>query len=214
MADSMGLDLDQVRQYLEERDILNFISAIQQAASRASRIVADMLAFSRSSNVEFQPTLMEEILETVLRLAASDYDLKKKYDFKQVEIVRDFTPDLGKVVCDRTEIEQVLLNLIKNAAQAMATHDRSSPHRIVLRTRPDGEFVRVEVEDNGPGMDSQIKRRVFEPFFTTKTVGVGTGLGLSVSYFIVTEQHKGTLEVESAPGEGARFIVRLPIRGR
>ena len=83
-----------------------------------------------------------------------------------------------------------------------------------LRTRPDGEFVRVEVEDNGPGMDSQTKRRVFEPFFTTKTVGVGTGLGLSVSYFIVTEQHKGTLEVESAPGEGARFIVRLPMLGR
>jgi signal transduction histidine kinase len=213
MADSMGLDLGLVRQYLEERGILNFVSAIQQAATRASRIVADMLAFSRSSNVEFQPTRMEEILETVVRLAASDYDLKKKYDFKQVEIVRDFTPDLGEVVCDRTEIEQVLLNLIKNAAQAMATHDRSSPHRIVLRTRPDGEFVRVEVEDNGPGMDSQTKRRVFEPFFTTKTVGVGTGLGLSVSYFIVTEQHKGTLEVESAPGEGARFIVRLPIRG-
>ena len=213
LAESLGLDMSLVQQYLEERGIFGFVSAIQQAASRASRIVADMLAFSRSSNVEFQPIRMDEILDTVVRLAASDYDLKKKYDFKQVEIVRDYDADVEEVVCDRTEIEQVFLNLIKNAAQAMAGDDRSSPHRIVLRTRVDGDFVRVEVEDNGPGMDSQIKRRVFEPFFTTKTVGVGTGLGLSVSYFIVTEQHKGTLEVESKPGEGARFIVRLPVHG-
>ncbi len=213
LAESIGLDMSLVQQYLEERGILSFVSAIQQAASRASRIVADMLAFSRSSNVEFQPTRMEEILETVVRLAASDYDLKKKYDFKQVEIVRDYDSDVDEVVCDRTEIEQVFLNLIKNAAQAMAGESGSSPHRIVLRTRADGYYVRVEVEDNGPGMDSQVRRRVFEPFFTTKTVGVGTGLGLSVSYFIVTEQHKGTLEVQSTPGEGARFIVRLPIQG-
>jgi len=147
----------------------------------------------------------------VVRLAASDYDLKKKYDFKQVEIVRDFDPALELVVCDHTEIEQVFLNLVKNAAQAMGRSKSPLPHRITLRTRKDEEYARIEVEDNGPGMDEQTRRRVFEPFFTTKAVGEGTGLGLSVSYFMVTEQHKGTIDVTSTPGEGTCFTVRLPL---
>ncbi len=71
-------------------------------------------------------------------------------------------------------------------------------------------MAHVEIEDNGPGMDEGTRKRVFEPFFTTKRVGIGTGLGLSVSYFIITENHGGTLEVESSPGKGAKFIIHLP----
>ena len=209
-AEALGVDLQLVYRYLEERGILEFVESIQQSASRASRIVADMLAFSRSTSTEFQPERIDEILDTVLRLAASDYDLKKKYDFKQIEIVRDFDPELGPVECDHTEIEQVFLNLVKNAAQAMSHSDSPLPHRITLRTRRDGEWARIEVEDNGPGMEEQTRRRVFEPFFTTKAVGVGTGLGLSVSYFMITEQHKGTIDVTSTTGEGTCFTVRLP----
>jgi signal transduction histidine kinase len=82
--------------------------------------------------------------------------------------------------------------------------------RFVLRVLPEGSLVRVEIEDNGPGMDEATRRRVFEPFFTTKPPGIGTGLGLSVSYFIITEDHGGTLSVESAFGGGTRFIIRLP----
>jgi PAS domain S-box-containing protein len=210
-AEALGVDLQLVYRYLEERGILEFVESIQQSASRASRIVADMLAFSRSTTTESQPERIDEILDTVVRLAASDYDLKKKYDFKQVEIVRDFDPELDLVVCDHTEIEQVFLNLVKNAAQAMGHSNSPPPHRIVLRTRKDDVYARIEVEDNGPGMDEQTRRRVFEPFFTTKAVGLGTGLGLSVSYFIITEQHKGTIDVTSTPGEGTCFTVRLPL---
>lgn len=76
--------------------------------------------------------------------------------------------------------------------------------------RAEAEYVRIEVIDNGPGMDEEVRDRVFEPFFSTKEAGVGTGLGLSVSYFIVTKQHKGTMSVESTPGQGAKFIIRLP----
>jgi PAS domain S-box-containing protein len=212
-AEALGVDLELVYRYLDERGILDFLDAIQQSASRASHIVADMLAYSRSTSTDFQPARVEEMLDTVVRLAASDYDLKKKYDFKQIEIVRDFDPELKTLICDHTEIEQVLLNLIKNAAQAMAGGGTPPPHRIILRTRREEEFGRIEVQDNGPGMDEQTQRRVFEPFFTTKTVGVGTGLGLSVSYFIVTEQHKGTIDVSSSPGEGTCFIIRLPLNG-
>ena len=112
------------------------------------------------------------------------------------------------------QLIQVFLNLVKNAAQAMAMEDTALPHRIILRTRREGDYARIEVEDNGPGMDEATHRRVFEPFFTTKAVGAGTGLGLSVSYFIVTEQHKGTIDVRSTPGQGTCFVVRLPIEGK
>jgi PAS domain S-box-containing protein len=212
VAESLGVDLQLVYRYLEERGILEFVESIRQASSRASRIVADMLAFSRSATTEFQPARIEEILDTAVRLAANDYDLKKKYDFRHIEIVRDLDPELDTVICEPMEIEQVLLNLVKNAAQAMAMDGGSLPHRITLRTRKEDDYARIEVEDNGPGMDEPTRRRVFEPFFTTKAVGAGTGLGLSVSYFIVTEQHKGTIDVNSAPGQGTCFIVRLPLR--
>jgi PAS domain S-box-containing protein len=210
VAAELGLDLVQVRRYLEERGILEFLDGMQGAALRASGIVADMLAFSRRSAADFEPARIDAMLDTVLRLADSDYDLKKKYDFRHIEVARDYDPELPPVYCNRTEIEQVFLNVIKNAAQALAS--RTGPtRRISLRTRKDAEFAQVEIADNGPGIDEATCGRVFEPFFTTKPVGVGTGLGLSVSYFIVTERHHGTIAVTSTPGSGTCFVVRLPL---
>jgi signal transduction histidine kinase len=207
----LGLDLNTMRLYLEQRGIFNFLEGIREAGSRAGRIVADMLAFSRRSDTRFIPVLVTEMLDTVIRLAASDYDLKKNYDFRQIEIVRDYDPQLDKIYCDRTEIEQVLLNLIKNAAQALTKAVKNQPARITLRTRKESKKARIEVEDNGPGMDEATRRRVFEPFYTTKPAGIGTGLGLSVSYFIITEQHHGEINVSSTPGQGACFTIRLPL---
>jgi signal transduction histidine kinase len=83
-----------------------------------------------------------------------------------------------------------------------------------LRVKDDGDWVRVEIEDNGPGMDEVTRRRIFEPFFTTKPVGKGTGLGLSVSYFIITEDHGGEMSVHAADGGGTLFVIRLPKRGK
>ena len=83
-----------------------------------------------------------------------------------------------------------------------------------IRTRKEPEFARIEVIDNGPGMEEEVRRRVLEPFFTTKEAGVGTGLGLSVSYFIISKHHKGKMNVESTVGEGTRFIIHLPLNGK
>ncbi|HQN00727.1 MAG TPA: ATP-binding protein, partial [Candidatus Hydrogenedentes bacterium] len=210
-AQEIGADLGMVRHYLEKRGILEFITGIRSDGTRAAGIVADMLAFSRKSESRQVRVDMAEIVDTVLRLAANDYDLKKQYDFRNVKIVREFEPGLPSVECDKTKIEQVLLNLVKNAAQALAGGKGENLPEIVVRVAKEPHFVRIEVQDNGPGMEENIRRRVFEPFFTTKEVGVGTGLGLSVSYFIITKQHKGTLTVESTPGKGARFIIRLPL---
>lgn len=209
-AAAMGVDLNQINRYLADRDILHFLEGIREAGARAAKIVADMLSFSRRSESRFTLVDLVEMLETVLRLAASDYDLKKKYDFRRITIQRDYDPSLRVVYCDKTEIEQVILNLLKNAAQAMADDGTLSP-TIILRTRQEPDTVLIEVIDNGPGMDQKILNRIFEPFFTTKDVGAGTGLGLSVSYFIITEQHNGRLLVHSKPGQGACFSIRLPL---
>jgi len=210
VAEAIGIDLDRLNRYLEQRRVLHFLEGIREAGARAAKIVADMLSFSRRSESRFAPVDLEDLLETVLRLAASDYDLKKKYDFKRIAIQRDYDPTLRLVYCDKTEIEQVILNLLKNAAQAMAEDSAPFP-TITLRTLREPHYVLIEVIDNGPGMDEKTLKRIFEPFFTTKEVGSGTGLGLSVSYFIVTEQHRGKLAVASKPGQGACFSIRLPI---
>jgi signal transduction histidine kinase len=210
VAQELGLDLGRMRAYLERRGLLRLLDGMQEATLRASRIVAEMLAYSRRSTSSFVPTHLSELVETVLRLASHDYDVKKSYDFRRIAIHRDFDAASDRVYCEPMAIEQVLLNLLKNAAQAMAANPQQQAPRITLRLRDEGDWVRLEVEDNGPGMSEEVSRRLFEPFFTTKPAGVGTGLGLAVAYFIVTEQHQGTLRVETAPGSGARFILRLP----
>lgn len=213
VAEECGTDLEAVRCYLEKREIDQYLSGIQEAGSRAAKIVANMLNFSRSNASQLAPNDLNELIEKTIDLASNDYDLKKKYDFRKVNIVREFDSALPQVTCTATEIEQVFLNLLKNAAQALAEHEHSDggPSRIVVRTRAENGYAVAEVEDNGPGLDEDLRKRVFEPFFTTKKPGVGTGLGLSVSYFIITQNHKGTFSVESKPGKGAKFIIRLPL---
>lgn len=213
VADKIGVDLEKVHLYMQDRGILEFIESIQGDGARAAKIVRDMLAFSRRSDTVFEPSNVAEMIDTVLRLAANDYNLKKHYDFRRVRIIRDFDSTLPDITCDKTKIEQVLLNLVKNAAQAMSENKRQREPAITIRTRAEPEYARIEVIDNGPGMTEEVRRRVLEPFFTTKAVGVGTGLGLSVSYFIIAKQHHGTMTVESEPGEGTRFIIRLPLNG-
>ena len=212
VAAQFKTNLESIRGYLEERGITRFIEGIRQSGERASTTVSDMLHFSRPSDSRMEPTSLVELLDKTVALAAHDYDLRKKYDFRDIAIVRDFEKDLPPVACVGTEIGQVILNLLRNASQAfVSAHPAVETPRITLRLRREKQFIRIEVEDNGPGMEEETRKRVFEPFFTTKEVGVGTGLGLSVSYFIITSHHRGHMTVDSGPGRGARFILRLPV---
>lgn len=211
VASELGLDLNKVHEYMDKRGILGYLRGISDAGRRAARIVRNMLEFSRKSESSRTEINVRGILEKALSLAENDYDLKKKYDFKTIEVRRDYEQGLPPVSMTETEIEQVFLNLFKNAAQAMADKDYIDERpNITLRTRKDGDYVLIEVEDNGPGMPEDVRKRVFEPFYTTKRVGLGTGLGLSVSYFIITRNHEGEFFVESEMGKGSKFIIRLP----
>ncbi|MCP4756410.1 MAG: PAS domain S-box protein [Proteobacteria bacterium] len=210
-AETCGIDLNQIQTYMKERRIDNMLHGIREAGERMSKIISNMLQFSRKSESKFAPIDLGDLLDRTAELAGSDYDLKKKYDFRHIEIVRRYDSNLKPVMCTETEIEQVFLNILRNAAQAMVETEESVSPRLVIRTAIDGEMAKVEIEDNGPGMEESVRRRVFEPFFTTKPVGTGTGLGLSVSYMIVTHNHNGTMEAESKPDGGSRFIVKLPL---
>lgn len=210
-AKSVGLSLEVMRAYLDKRDIPKLLDGIANSAGRAATIVRNMLSFSRKSEKLFEYHNIEQLLEETLELASSDYDLTRSYDFKKIEIVRNYASSLPAVYCDGTEIRQVFLNLIKNAAEATAEKEYEDDNaHIYLSTEVDSEMVVIVVEDNGPGLTEEQQKRVFEPFYTSKPVGSGTGLGLSVSYFIITDQHKGIMQVESSAGEWTRFIIRLP----
>jgi len=210
-ADSLGLDMDKLQAYLKVRKLDVFLQDIQAAALRASGIIRNMLNFSRRSESTRQACDLPRIIEQSVFLASSDYDLKKAFDFKRIEIVQDLETELPGCRCTETEIEQVLLNLLRNAAQAMAmASPPTQAPKIEIRLRAGENCVRIEVADNGPGMDQETQRKALEPFFTTKPPGVGTGLGLSVSYFIITKGHGGRMWLTSAPGRGTTFFIELP----
>ncbi len=211
-ADKHNVSLDNIQKYMKERGILNQLNNIGTAGQRAARIIQNMLSFSKKSSSQRTLVNLPELIDATIELAQSDYNLKKQHDFKNIRIIRDFSQDLPRVLCEESKIQQVLFNLIKNASESMGEYDSSKEAQIVIRLRKEFSQVSIEVEDNGPGMDEEIRKRIFEPFFTTKSVDKGTGLGLSVSYFIVVDDHGGEMFVDSQPGEGAKFIIKLPLR--
>ena len=213
-AEDLGIDLQTVNRYLDSREVPRLLDGIQQAGARAAKIVSHMLSFSRRSNRELAPCQLPTLIDQAVEIAGNDFALMEGFDFKGLAIVRDFDPQLGPVPCTGNELEQVLLNLLKNAAQAIHQRDENpnrEPGRIVLRTRYNPPWAEILVEDNGVGIPESVRKRIFEPFFTTKEIGQGTGLGLSVSYFIITNNHKGQMEVQSKPGQGTCFTLRLPL---
>ena len=213
-AEQLGIELQAVNRYLEGREIPQLLDGIQQAGARAAKIVTHMLSFSRRSTRQMAPCDLPALIDQAVEIAGNDFDLTIGFDFKGQAIIRQFDPNLGPVPGTANELEQVLLNLLKNAAQAIhQRQDNSEPGRIILRTRLNPPWAEIQVEDNGIGMSENVRKRTFEPFFTTKEVGQGTGLGLSVSYFIITNNHKGQMEVQSAPGQGTCFTLRLPLAG-
>jgi len=215
VAEELGIKMEDIRAFMDKRDIFRMIDAINDAGLRAAEIVNTMLSFARKSDANdmsfnYPNKLMDEILE----LAATDYDLKKKYDFKSIEIIKEYDEKLPMLPCEGARVQQVLLNILRNGAQAMHTAKTKFPRFIIRIYKADeSDMVCMEIEDNGPGMDEETRSKVFDPFFTTKPVGIGTGLGLSVSYFIITRNHKGKMDVISEPGNGATFIIKLPIDG-
>ena len=213
-AAELGLDLNKVQTYIGERQIPKFLEGIRSSGKRAADIVSYMLQFSQVHQAPKELRNLEKLLDSILETLMSDEEYKIKYHFDRVELIKEYDPNLPEVPCISSEIEQVVRNLIRNAAQAIFEQETEPQNpRVILRTRHEAErnLVLIEVEDNGAGMDETVQRRVFEPFFTTKPPGEGTGLGLAVSYFLITVAHQGLMDIESEPGKGTIFSIRIPL---
>jgi len=208
-ADQIGVSMDAIREYMEKREIIHLAELINASGKRAAKIIRNMLSFARKSESKRMAYRLSEILDKTIEIACSDYDLTTNYDFKQIHIVREYDDTVPFVFCDESKIQQVFWNILKNGAEAMQENKTSA--RFNLRIYQSNDWVSVEIEDNGPGMDKPIRKRVFEPFFTTKGKEKGTGLGLAVSYFIVVKDHGGKISIESDKGLGTKFIIQLKI---
>jgi len=180
--------------------IAKLLSRSREGTQRVKQIVADLRTFSRVDQAELQEADLNEEIERTIALM----EPRAKCG---IEVERDFG-ELPRVRCHAGQLNQVFMNLLINACDAMGDKGRI---RVSTR-RLDGQRVRLEFQDEGPGIPPEMRDRVFEPFFTTKPVGQGTGLGLSLSHGII-DRHGGRIWVESAPGAGTRFVVELPVGG-
>jgi signal transduction histidine kinase len=180
-------------------DVRERVSIIFSETARAAQILHDLLAFSHQHPPSRQPCALAEQVTRVLELA--------RYDLQQARVtVETDLVDTAPVWADASQLQQVLLNIVQNASQAMAGH--GGERRLLVRARSTESGGRIEVLDSGPGLPAAVLPRIFDPFFTTKPAGEGTGLGLWIAYSII-EQHGGRLTAENRPEGGAAFIIEL-----
>ncbi|HEX8843581.1 MAG TPA: ATP-binding protein [Pyrinomonadaceae bacterium] len=179
-------------------DLRSIIADCRDGAGRIRDVVQNLRTFSRLDEAEFKKVDIHEGLDSTIRL------LSRYYTSGHIHLHREYA-ELPSVDCYAGQLNQVWMNLLANAAQAV-----KGEGEVRIKTRLEGKMVQVTVSDNGCGIAPEFMKRIFDPFFTTKPVGEGTGLGLSVTHSII-ERHKGTISVESRPGEGTAFTVSIPV---
>jgi signal transduction histidine kinase len=186
-----------------EDELLTDIKELNQDAihgvQEISNLVLNLKNFSRLDLAAVEDVDIHNCIDSVLNIARNLLKYK-------VELKLDYAADLPKIVCAPAQINQVLLNIITNAAQAIPEQGK-----ILIKTSFDAKMLHICIQDNGQGMSKEQLRRIFDPFYTTKPIGEGTGLGLSISYQII-QQHKGKISVSSQPGVGSKFIISLPLQ--
>jgi len=211
-AEKSGTSIEAISHYVEDRQINKMLDSIRDAGERSARIVSNMLGFSHM-NVQHRPVDIHELIEHCLELAQHRFILQQGELKKNIRLQKNFSTSLPMINCSSAEIQQVILNLLRNATQCFVDEQGRicADPVVTIGTRLKDNILEITVTDNGTGMSEAVRRQVFEPFFTTKEVGSGTGLGLSVSYFIISKHHNGNIEVDSTPGAGTTFTITLPL---
>jgi len=180
-----------------------YLSLVERETDRCSKIVSNLLAFSRKSKMESGEMAINDLLEKCIMLS------QHKLTLQNIKIGKDFGKDIPKLWGDFNQIQQCIINLIFNAIDAMPEGGLLS---IISSHDPKVNIVEISVEDNGCGILKEDLPNIFDPFFTTKTEGKGLGLGLSTVYGII-DRHKGTIAVQSEAGKGAVFTIKIPVKG-
>lgn len=185
-------------------DLPKLLSSMRMGVERIRQIVLSLRNFSRLDEAEMKPVDIHEGINSTLLILNN----RIKQGIQVVKKYEDFPP----VECYPAQLNQVFMNILNNAIDALLDEPNQSNKQIVIQTqKTDAYHIRVGIVDNGPGIPSEIRDKLFDPFFTTKTVGKGTGLGLSICYQII-EKHQGKIEIISEPGQGTEFAVTLPIK--
>jgi len=193
---NISLSAQMLLQDVKDKKIRQRLLKIEDNVDRATRTVKNLLDFSRTP--EFHPSYAD-----INGLLAKTLDILK-HETKRMEVVKKLDEELPDVLADPRQLQQVFINIITNACQAMPNGGR-----LTLRTGQIGDTVEIEISDTGEGIPPENLTRVFDPFFTTRKAGKGTGLGLSISYRIV-ERHGGHIDIKSETGKGTAFTIRLP----
>ncbi len=206
-----SIDLD----FISE-DLQNLLNSMQVGAERIRKIVLSLRNFSRLDEADKKPVNIHDGLESTLLILQNRFKQLGVGDYPEIEIIKEYG-ELPLVNCYASQLNQVFMNLLTNACDALEQEKKNHPStnkqpRITVRTEANAQSVQIRIIDNGPGIDEATVQKIFNPFYTTKPVGSGTGLGLSISYQIVVEKHSGQLSCFSQPGQGAEFIVEIPLR--
>jgi PAS domain S-box-containing protein len=212
-AQTEAIDLDFIKE-----DLPKLLQSMEMGADRIRQIVLSLRNFSRLDEAEKKWVDIHEGLDNTLLILS--HRLKGKPAHPSIEIIKEYG-DLPKVQCYPGQLNQVFMNILSNAIDAIEEDNKDSSledsqnysSTIRIRTEVnDSNSVIIRIADNGPGMTQEVQQRIFDPFFTTKPVGQGTGLGMSISYKIVVERHGGQLQCISAPGQGTEFLIYIPIQ--
>jgi C4-dicarboxylate-specific signal transduction histidine kinase len=196
----VGNMIDRVQAGEEDLDrVVEDLERVVEQVQKATEIITHLRTFGRAAPVSLEPVAVQEVIDRALSL------VQEQLRLRQISITLDFLPESPVVLGNAIQLEQVFINLLTNARDALETSERKEVH-IACSV---GEDVVVVFRDTGPGIPDGLEQRIFDPFFTTKDVGSGTGLGLSITYGIVQE-HGGEITVENRPGEGPAFTIALP----
>src|SRR5438309_252478 len=185
----------------EKGQIVRELGHAMQQVSKATEIISHLRTFGRAAPVSREPISLRQVIERALSL------MREQLRLREIEVTVDLGPEEPVVLGNAIQLEQVFINLLTNARDAVAEAPRKA---IRIAGSTGSGAVEVSLADSGHGIPPGLERRIFDPFFTTKEVGKGTGLGLSITYGIINE-HGGTISVVSPPGEGATFLIHLPL---
>jgi PAS domain S-box-containing protein len=204
-------------EFLRE-DLPKLLVSMKVGADRIQQIVASLRTFSRMDEAEMKAVNIHDGIDSTLMIL--QHRFKAKHNHPEIEVIKEYAP-LPLVECYAGQLNQVFMNILSNALDALEEWDlrrsaeemRQQPSNIRIRTEisPAGKVI-IRITDNGPGIPETVGTRLFDPFFTTKPVGKGTGMGLSISYQIVTDRHNGSLKCTSLPGQGAEFAIEIPLK--
>lgn len=203
-----------------EHDLLKLLNSMNFGARRIREIIKSMRIFSRLEDTSMTEVDIHECIDSTLTIL--NYRLKSQPEHPEIQVVKEYSV-LPTIECFGGQINQVLMNIVANAIDALDEYNQQrsfaeilkQPSRIEIRTEIiRDQWVAIHIADNGPGMCESVKSKLFDPFFTTKPSGKGTGLGLSISHQIVVEKHGGNLYCESTPGKGTEFVITIPVQQR